>query len=350
MSRQLTKETVVAKKKFNPLNIEDVPPEDSEVLKQILFDWIVAEMEQQIHRTPNDSELAMIAVFIIDNRDSIYSGIQERGKQLPIIPGFGQPCTTGTKIEIHNTKIKIILGVHWKNGTNENGEIIIDLDLSVTIYDEDFNTLDRVYYCNKEAFDGTIRHSGDIVSAPAPHGASEYIIIDLEEFKIKFPEARYLVPTVQSYGGNAFTDAKDTVLFVGTISENDPKGLGPEGSDILTSFGLVGNQNQMIPGVLNITETSTCFQAYGIKGNAKRTCINVTNQNQWIKDTIQNFEKWASSSNSPPPKIMEELFKASMYEQVKYLSPHGEELVFNKEEGESNHDFFKRLLFHLDTK
>lgn len=350
MSDQPIKETVVAKKKFNPLDIKDVPDELNEELQQILFDSIFAEMEQQIHRTPTDIEEQSYLPYIINNLELVYSGIQERGKPLPIIPGFGQPCTTGTKIEIHNIKIKIILGVHWKNVTNGYREIIIDLDLSVTIYDEDFNTLGKVYYHNLEAFDGTIRHSGDITSAPAPHGASEYIIIDLEEFKNKFPQARYLVPTVQSYGGNAFADAKDTMLFVGTISENGPKGLGPEGSDIITSFGLVGNQNQVIPGVLNITETSTCFQAYGIKGNAKRTCINVSNQNQWIKDTIQNFEKWASSSNSPPLKIMEELFKASMYEQVKYLSPHGEELVFNKEEGESNHDFFKRLLFHLDTK
>ena len=110
------------------------------------------------------------------------------------------------------------------------------------------------------------------------------------------------------------------------------------------------NQNQMISGVLNITETETYFQAYGIKGNANRTCINASNQSSWIKDTIQNFEKWASSSNSPPPKIMEELMKASMCEQVKYLAPNGEELTFNKEEGESNHEFFKRLMYHLDTK
>ena len=351
MFRQPIKETVVAKKKFNPLNIKDVPDELNEELQQILFDSIFAEMEQQTNISSTDIEEQSSTTYTIDNSGLVFSGIQQRGKPLPIVPGFGQPCTTGSKIEIKNTKIKIIIGVHWKNGTDKNGnEIIIDLDLSVSIYDENFNLVGIVDYCNLIGFDGTIRHSGDFTSAPVPDGASEYIIIDLEEFKKKYPQAKYLVPNLYSYRGNAFDEAKDTLLFVGTISENGPKGLGPEGSDVLTSFGLVGNQNQIISGVLNITETSIYFQAYGIKGNAKRTCINASNQNQWIKDTIQNFEKWASSSNSPPSKIMEELMKASMYQMVKYLSPHGEELIFNKEEGESNHDFFKRLLFYLDTK
>ena len=117
MFRHPMKDTVPVKKRFNKVRITDIPDEFNEKLQEILFNSITDEIQEQ---SQTDEIPESQSIYIIDNRELVFSGIQQRGKPLPIIPGFGQSCTTGTKIEIPPIYLKVIIGAHWKNGINNN--------------------------------------------------------------------------------------------------------------------------------------------------------------------------------------------------------------------------------------
>jgi hypothetical protein len=70
-----------------------------------------------------------------------------------------------------------------------------DLDHSLLYFDADWNSQHVSFSRQVDTF---IRHGGDITSAPAPHGASEYSRVDLK----LIPKAvKYIVPSVFVYRG-----------------------------------------------------------------------------------------------------------------------------------------------------
>lgn len=86
----------------------------------------------------------------------------------------------------------------WKNlnGDNERGRV--DLDLSASLFDTNWESLGEVAYYNLR--EGQCYHSGDITSAPT--GACEFIDVNLNS--ILEMGARYVVMSVLSYTDQEF--------------------------------------------------------------------------------------------------------------------------------------------------
>lgn len=94
--------------------------------------------------------------------------------------------TRGSRIPL-SKKENIRLFTHWKNNVSEqggSGEYRADVDLSVALLDEDKNLKDRVaYYHQRVSGLKSLVFSGDMVNAPRPKGANEFIDFNKEELK-----------------------------------------------------------------------------------------------------------------------------------------------------------------------
>ncbi len=90
------------------------------------------------------------------------------------------------------------LFLHWEEPVGER----VDLDLSVALFDADWRHVGTCDYTNLVIGDGAATHSGDLTSAPAPLGASEFVDLHLE--KLALLGARHLVMVLFSYNDVPF--------------------------------------------------------------------------------------------------------------------------------------------------
>lgn len=100
----------------------------------------------------------------------------------------------GSKLPLAEGRV-LRLFVWWKQAVTRT-----DLDLSVIAYDEELRYVGHVSWTNLKG--GGMVHSGDIQSAP--HGAAEFIDIELARLPQGAPDARYLAPQVHRFCGDRF--------------------------------------------------------------------------------------------------------------------------------------------------
>ncbi|MFI7218852.1 MXAN_6230/SCO0854 family RING domain-containing protein [Micromonospora maritima] len=135
------------------------------------------------------------------------------------------------------------LFLHWAqpDGTR------VDLDLSCVFFDEEWQ---RVGHCDftrlRYAGDAAV-HSGDLTSAPAPLGATEFL--DLRLPRLVERGARYLAPLVLSFNAVPF-EALDEA-FAGVML---PLAGGEQfdGARVLQRFDLRGNARMLMPFVVDL--------------------------------------------------------------------------------------------------
>lgn len=116
--------------------------------------------------------------------------------------------------------------VHWFNSEdNGYGCRSVDIDLGMSLFDENFNSLDawsydNVYsgYYRDHGVNKVVTFSGDSTDAPRPDGASEFYDVDMAGLKSKYPKGRYLVMSVTVYSGGAI-DSIDH--FAGVMRRDD---------------------------------------------------------------------------------------------------------------------------------
>jgi len=90
------------------------------------------------------------------------------------------------------------LFLHWEEPTGTR----VDLDLSVALFDAAWRHVATCDFGNLVVGDRVVIHSGDVTSAPPPHGASEFV--DLELDRLRALGARHAVMVVFSYDPVAF--------------------------------------------------------------------------------------------------------------------------------------------------
>jgi len=93
----------------------------------------------------------------------------------------------------------------------------LDIDLSATLFNENFHVMDKIFYCNIRVPRSGLYHSGDITRAP--HGASEFIDIDIE--KALNAGARYVAMNVMVFRGKTF--AEHDTCFIGWMARSAPE-------------------------------------------------------------------------------------------------------------------------------
>ncbi|MGW9346617.1 TerD family protein [Nocardiopsis flavescens] len=127
--------------------------------------------------------------------------------------------------------------VHWVEGQGTT----TDLDLSVMMLGEDFSPVGQVSWTNLKA-DGVV-HSGDLVEAPAPGGATEMIDIELGALG---PQVRYVVPQVLVYSGDRFTYLPEA--FFGYMAlDAAQRGMPFEPRAVRVRSDLEGESRVLVP-------------------------------------------------------------------------------------------------------
>ncbi len=145
----------------------------------------------------------------------------------------------GSRTEVQGDRLRFF--VHW----TQTRDGVTDLDLSVTLLDRDFAPIGQVSWTNLR--EGGIVHSGDLVTAPAPDGATEMIDLDLSALDDR---VRHVVPQVLVYSGDGFGALPEA--FFGYMTRDGEQGGMPfDPRTVRVRSDLEGASRVLVPLVFN---------------------------------------------------------------------------------------------------
>ncbi|MFD4629866.1 MXAN_6230/SCO0854 family RING domain-containing protein [Streptomyces sp. NPDC058284] len=136
------------------------------------------------------------------------------------------------------------LFLHW---TQPKGTRV-DLDLSVALYDDLWRFVGLCDYTQLEYAGGAARHSGDLTSAPAPHGATEYLDLDLP--RLAHTGVRFVVPAVIAYNDVPFDELPDA--FAGFMAVRGEERAVYDPRTVRQRFDLGGDAKFRVPMVVDL--------------------------------------------------------------------------------------------------
>lgn len=237
--------------------------------------------------------------------DSIYSEREELGKVYvdPQVNNFTVPLklrnassqlqtiSRGSRMKLpENTNI-IRLYTWWQNliKGSENWQDKVDIDLSATFYDKDFETIvSEVSYYNLR-IDG-VAHSGDIVNAP--NGAAEFINIDINTLLEQ--NVRYVAMNINSFNDNNFCDIPECFAGVMALDElNDVERTFDPAKSFIRSY-ISTESTICIPMVFDLETREviwldTIIPRYNSAPNNVATC----------KDSVTNVVRGLVTASYP---------------------------------------------------
>ncbi|HET7488648.1 MAG TPA: MXAN_6230/SCO0854 family RING domain-containing protein [Acidimicrobiales bacterium] len=151
--------------------------------------------------------------------------------------------TRGTRLSVPDLEV-LRLFLHWLDAPGGR----VDLDLSCAFYAEDWSHAGHCDYTTLRFAGGAAVHSGDLTSAPAPFGATEYL--DLSPAGLGAAGVRYAVPVVFSYNDVPFELLPDA--FAGFSLPTAPDAQFDPGR-VLQRFDLRGDVRMLVPFVLDVS-------------------------------------------------------------------------------------------------
>ncbi|QKW22681.1 hypothetical protein HUT16_29520 [Kitasatospora sp. NA04385] len=154
-----------------------------------------------------------------------------RGSLLPLPPGE-----------------RLRLFLHWVQPHHQR----VDLDLSVALYDADWNARGRCDYTQLTFGRRAAVHSGDYVSAPPPKGASEFVDLDLAA--LEAAGARYAVMVVFSYNDVSFDRLPEAFTGFAGIDDGRPGGGPLSARAVRQRMDLTGDAKVSVPLVVDLAE------------------------------------------------------------------------------------------------
>jgi len=172
--------------------------------------------------------------------------IDERLKKCPL-PAQQRSSSTGlnvvargTRLPIDNDKNTLRFFIHW---------IGIDIDLSATLHNDDFSMIEHISYTNLKSTEYQSVHSGDIIRAPGPKGASEFIDITMD--KAFEYGVRYIVMNVLVFNGPNFSEHEK--CYAGWMTRSKPKSnemFDPK--TVESKIDLQANSKNAIPVIFDL--------------------------------------------------------------------------------------------------
>lgn len=155
----------------------------------------------------------------------------------------------GSRIAIDDSA-KIIRPFIWWTNTKDN---IIDVDLSVAVFADDWNCLEHVSYNNLESDRFGICHSGDIINGGPVDGEGVAEFIDLDIEKALSAGARYAVFNVYNFSNENFSKMEHAAF--GFMIRNDMKsGEIFEPSTVKQRMDLASATTTCIPVIFDLKE------------------------------------------------------------------------------------------------
>lgn len=155
----------------------------------------------------------------------------------------------GSRIAIDDSA-KIIRPFIWWTNTKED---IIDVDLSVAVFANDWNCLEHVSYSNLKSSRFGICHSGDITNGGPVDGEGVAEFIDLDIEKALSAGARYAVFNVYNFSDENFSKMEHAAF--GFMTRNDMKsGEIFEPSTVKQRMDLASATTTCIPVIFDLKE------------------------------------------------------------------------------------------------
>ncbi|OIK26853.1 MXAN_6230/SCO0854 family RING domain-containing protein [Streptomyces malaysiense] len=138
------------------------------------------------------------------------------------------------------------LFLHW---TEPHGNRT-DLDLSVAFFDAEWQFTGLCDYTNLVHGTRAAVHSGDLTSAPAPRGATEYVDLDLELLAERGDA--YAVPLVLSFNNVPFEELRDAFAGFMALPEQGPRDASYDPRTVRQRFDLAGDSRVCLPMVVDL--------------------------------------------------------------------------------------------------
>ena len=255
----------------------------------------------------------------------------------------------GSSMKIDDSKT-LRLFLHWCEPKEDSTST--DLDLSVGFYDDkwQYQGVCSYYQLEFTSADGTpeeclvfdeeekwiARSAGDLVEAPYPDGASEFI--DLHCKNAQKLGIRYAVMVINSYAGMPFSALERA--FAGVMLRDDPMGKHFDPRSVELKFALRGESGIFMPLVLDIEEMSLHWLDVFSKGQLIMN--NVETSNKAIQIICpQQIEYFQRGTRMNMFELLS-LHAASRSRRV-YLRDGDTITVLDKKSGETNLSFLERL-------
>ncbi|MFD3578256.1 MXAN_6230/SCO0854 family RING domain-containing protein [Streptomyces sp. NPDC058644] len=150
----------------------------------------------------------------------------------------------GSSLPMPADSENVRLFLHWRQPKG----VRVDLDLSVALYDDLWRFVGLCDYTHLTYAGGAARHSGDLTSAPAPHGATEYLDLDLP--RLANAGVRFVVPAVLSYNNVPFGELPDA--FAGFMAVSGEKRVVYDPRTVRQRFDLAGDAALRVPMIVDL--------------------------------------------------------------------------------------------------
>ncbi|MGE7390624.1 MXAN_6230/SCO0854 family RING domain-containing protein [Streptomyces sp. NPDC004126] len=139
------------------------------------------------------------------------------------------------------------LFLHWTEPAGNR----TDLDLSVAFFDADWKYTGLCDYTRlRYGPGGAAVHSGDLTSAPAPEGATEYVDLDLAA--LAGHGDAYAVPVVFSYNNVPFDELPDAFAGFMALPADGPRGSSYDPRTVRQRFDLAGGSRVCMPMAVDL--------------------------------------------------------------------------------------------------
>lgn len=163
------------------------------------------------------------------------------------------------------------LFIHWIGG---------DQDLSATICDSHFMNIQMIYFSYPRTKFG--QHSGDIVHAPAPDGASEFIDIDM---KAALDEGlRYVTMDVRVYSGPTFAHHEQSLAGI-MLREAPQSGEAFEPTTVKIKFETLSASKHITAATIDMKTRELCWIDSKIKTDSRANSLHA-----YSEETRNDFQ------------------------------------------------------------
>lgn len=139
------------------------------------------------------------------------------------------------------------LFLHWMESADSGRT---DLDLSAAMFNDTWDHIGTCDYTRLRFAGSAAVHSGDLQSAPAPRGASEFIDLDLDQ--LAAAGVRYLVTAVFSYNNVPFDHLAEA--FAGFMARDEDGNTGAvyDPRQVEQRFDLTGQARASVPLLIDV--------------------------------------------------------------------------------------------------
>ncbi|WP_259445973.1 TerD family protein, partial [Streptomyces geysiriensis] len=180
------------------------------------------------------------------------------------------------------------LFLHW---TEPRGNRT-DLDLSVAFFDAEWTFTGLCDYTNLVHGPDAAIHSGDLTSAPAPRGATEYVDLDLERLARRGDT--YAVPLVFSYNNVPFEELPDAFAGFMALPADGPRDATYDPRTVRQRFDLAGDSKVCLPMIVDLARRRRC--------GPTPTCRPRAASRASVRTAAVSWPRWPVTSGSSSPR------------------------------------------------